>query len=168
MSAPSLRFEPEPQDVARVGEVVRSTGFFSPEEIRIAEELVEARLRHGEASGYHFVFQERAGVLLGYTAFGPIPATRSSWDLYWIAVGREHRGQRLGRALLDVTEAQIRQLGGSRVYADTSGRSQYAPTHRFYERCGYTLAATLEDYYAPGDAKRTYLKVLGAGPREES
>lgn len=160
MSAPRYRYEPTQEDVLGVRALVRSTGFFSEEEIRIAEELVELRLERGESSGYHFVFQELEGELVGYTAFGPIPATISSWDLYWIAVDDAHRGRKLGRALLAETEARLRGLGGTRVYADTSGREQYRPTHRFYERCGFTLAASLADYYAPGDAKLTYLKIL--------
>ncbi len=157
---PSFRSEPAAKDVAAVRAVVASTGFFSEEEVRIAEELVEVTLEKGQAEGYHFVFLEMGGSLVGYTAFGPIPATRSSWDLYWIAVHASRRGQNLGRVLLDETEARIRAAGGTRVYADTSGRAQYAPTHRFYEACGYHRAAELPDYYAPGDAKLTYCKKL--------
>jgi hypothetical protein len=37
------------------------------------------------------------------------------------------------------------------IVLDTSGRREYAPTRAFYERLGYTLAATVADFYAPGD-----------------
>jgi hypothetical protein len=33
---------------------------------------------------------------------------------------------------------------------------------RFYERCGYTLQAVIDDFYAPGDSKAIYGKVLGS------
>jgi hypothetical protein len=46
------------------------------------------------------------------------------------------------------------------MYVDTSGRAQYAPTRAFYEHMGYERAAVLEDFYAPGDAKVIYSKIL--------
>jgi hypothetical protein len=36
----------------------------------------------------------------------------------------------------------------------------YAPTRGFYELCGYTMASGLDDFYGPGDARITYVKVL--------
>jgi len=51
-------------------------------------------------------------------------------------------------------------LGARRVYADTSARPQYAPTRAFYEASGYAPTAFLEDFYAPGDGKVIYVKVL--------
>jgi hypothetical protein len=50
------------------------------------------------------------------------------------------------------------------VYAETSSRPQYEPTRSFYRACGYRLEARLEDFYAPGDGKVIFLKVLGPQP----
>ncbi|MBL8851541.1 MAG: hypothetical protein JNG89_17790, partial [Planctomycetaceae bacterium] len=61
-----------------------------------------------------------------------------------------------------LTERLIAKRGGRRVYAETSGREQYAPTRAFYERCGYQREATLKDFYAPGDDKVVYGKVVGS------
>jgi GNAT superfamily N-acetyltransferase len=159
-----LRAEVAEADLEAVRRVVTSTGFFDAEEIGIAVELVEAHLARGEASGYLFRFAEvdRGGgrVVAGYTCFGPIPGTRSSWDLYWIAVEEGQRGLGLGQTLLAATEAEVQARGGTRLYADTSGRAQYAPTRAFYLRTGFVEAAHLEDYYAPGDGKITFAKAL--------
>ncbi|MBN2294174.1 MAG: hypothetical protein JXM70_17235, partial [Pirellulales bacterium] len=51
-----FRTEAVPQDRRRVREIAASTGFFSPEEIEIAVELIDERLSKGPASGYEFVF----------------------------------------------------------------------------------------------------------------
>jgi hypothetical protein len=61
---------------------------------------------------------------------------------------------------MNEAERRIRDLGGLRVYVDTSGRAQYAPTRAFYERLGYLPAAVLDDFYAPGDPKVIYCKAL--------
>ncbi|MDH4072584.1 MAG: GNAT family N-acetyltransferase, partial [Gammaproteobacteria bacterium] len=68
--------------------------------------------------------------------------------------------QGLGTTLLKESESVIRRLGGTRVYIDTSGRAQYASTRAFYESAGYTVAADLADFYAPGDAKIVFCKRL--------
>ncbi|MBN2425738.1 MAG: GNAT family N-acetyltransferase [Calditrichaceae bacterium] len=148
------------QDEENVRNIVASTGFFSQEEIDIAVELVTERLEKGLASGYHFIFAEVENRTVGYTCFGPIPATKLSYDLYWIAVHANMRGSGIGKKLMTESEKAIAGLGGNRVYIETSGRDQYIPTRQFYLTCDYTEAAVLDDFYAPGDAKYLYLKVL--------
>lgn len=169
-----FRHEPVAEDGPRVRRLTAATGFFRPEEVAIAVELVEERLAKGAASGYEFVFaDDREGAgdggpagrpeereLAGYACFGPIPLTESSYDLYWIAVAPQRQGEGLGRRLLAAAEERVRAAGGRRIYLDTSTRPQYAPTRAFYLACGYRLAAELADFYAPGDGKAIFVKVL--------
>jgi GNAT superfamily N-acetyltransferase len=154
-----FRTEPRPEDIAAVRHIVTSTGFFRPDEIDIAVELVEERLDQGlEASGYHFVFADKGGGAVGYACFGPIPCSLTSWDLYWIAVDAAAQRGGLGRALLDAAEASIRAQGGKAVYIETSAKPQYDATRFFYEACGYALEHVFADFYAPGDGKAVYSK----------
>ena len=149
-------------DSAAVGRVATATEFFSSEEVAVAVELVDTRLAQGAASGYDFVLADIDGELAGYTCFGPIPATAASYDLYWIIVDPRHQGRGLGRMLLERSEEAIRAAGGRRVYIETSSRPQYEPTRGFYLRTGYTQAALLDDFYAPGDGKLIYVRAIGA------
>lgn len=157
---PSLRLAVGPQDPAAIRRMAEATGFFSAAEAAVAEELVNERLSKGTDSGYEFVLAEIDGRLAGYTCYGPVPLTASGYDLYWIVVSPALQGQGLGRLLLEETEHRIRRTGGTRLYADTSGRDQYAGTRTFYERAGFQREAVLEDFYAPGDAKVIYSKPL--------
>jgi hypothetical protein len=50
--------------------------------------------------------------------------------------------------------------GGARLYAETSSRPQYAPTRAFYRAAGFDPAAELPDFYAPGDGKVVFAKLL--------
>lgn len=159
-----------PADADRIEAVTRATGFFSEEEIGIARELAEENLAKGEVgSEYYFLILDAQAGDLGesqrspdidaYACFGPIPGTRASYDLYWIVVAPSAQGRGLGRALVSAVEERLREVGGKRLYADTSSRAQYAPTRAFYERCGFTQVALLEDYYDDGDGKVMYAKV---------
>jgi GNAT superfamily N-acetyltransferase len=159
----NLRSNPRESDRAAVLAVVKATGFFSEEEEAIAVELVDEALARGPASGYEFLFADapdQAEKILGYTCFGPIPGTESSFDLYWIAVTPTGQGKGLGRHLLLATEEAARRLGATHIYADTSGQDKYAPTRAFYTRMGYQAEAVLRDYFAPGDDKILFSKAF--------
>ena len=164
MSDPQQPFRstPAPADPARVGELLTATAFFRADEVAIGIELIEERIAQGAASGYELLFADDPATprLLGYSCFGEIPLTRGSWDLYWIAVAPDAQGRGLGRRLLTESEQRIAAAGGHRVFVDTSGRADYAPTRAFYERCGYHAAARLTDFYAPGDDKVVYARTL--------
>jgi len=161
-TAIAFRSSVSEKDHAAVRQMVESTGFFYPEEVDTAVELVEDRLAKGSRCGYHFLFAEHDGHPLGYTSFGPIALTKESYDLYWIVVAKDYRGKGLGTQLLEQTEEVIASYGGRRVYIETSARPLYTPTRAFYLARGYSQVAEIEDFYAPGDAKAMYLKILRA------
>ena len=54
----------------------------------------------------------------------------------------------------------IRELGGRRVYVETSSRRLYAPTREFYTGLGYRRQALIPEFYGPGDVKIIYAKEL--------
>jgi ribosomal protein S18 acetylase RimI-like enzyme len=159
------REEVRPEDREAVGRLVRATGFFSEEESGIAVELVDERLAKGEASGYLFLFAEEEARLSGYACFGPIPGSLHSCDLYWIAVDPNGQGRGIGKKLLAESERLMAERGARRVYADTSSRPQYEPTRAFYLACGYRQEAFLPDFYAPGDGKVIFVKLLVSSSR---
>lgn len=159
--AETFRSSPRPADPELVRGLVRSTGFFSDDEVAVAGELVEAYLTHGPDSTYRFIFAESVGRLAGYACYGQIPLTKASHDLYWIAVRPDRQGNGLGRRLIGMAEAELRAAGGARLYVDTSSRPQYAATRAFYRRLGYSPIAELPDFYAPGDGKIVFAKSLG-------
>jgi ribosomal protein S18 acetylase RimI-like enzyme len=163
-TGPAVRRDFRPSDRESVRGLLTGTGFFNTEELDVAMELVDDRLAHGEASHYRFLVAELDGAVVGYACWGPILGTAESADLYWIAVDRSTQGRGVGRALLDEAERWIAAEGRTRVYLETAGRPQYQPTRAFYLACGYRIIAELEHFYAPGDAKVVFLRVLVPGP----
>jgi len=160
VSATEIRRELRSADGEPVQRLLEATGFFNPEEIAVAMELVTDRLALGDISHYRFLVAERDDRVVGYAAWGPIPGTAESADLYWIAVDPAAQGLGIGRALLAESERWMADEGRLRVYVETAGRVQYRPTRAFYVACGYDVAAIFEDFYSPGDAKVVFLKVL--------
>ena len=157
----SIRYEVVKEDVTRIGNLVEATGFFRPDEVKIAIELVEERLEKGPGSGYFFVVAQQAGKVIGYGCYGPIPCTLTSHDIYWIAVSPDFQGMGLGKIILTEMERLIFESNGKRAYAETSTQMRYASTRSFYEGCGYHCEVVLEDFYEPGDGKAIYSKMMG-------
>ena len=156
----TFREQVQLDDRETVRHLCAGTGFFHDYEVDTAVELVDERLAKGPASGYHFVFAERNGQVLGYTCYGPIALTAASYDLFWIAVDQAYQGQKIGKILLEKSEELILAAGGRQVYIETSNRGQYASTRGFYLRCGYRETAVLTDFYDLGDDKVIYVKAL--------
>jgi len=104
-----------------------------------------------EASGYTFIVYRQEEQVLGYACYGPRALTYGTYDLYWIAVDSTRRQGGVGRALLAYLEQSVHGLGGHLVFVETSGTQKYEATRRFYLATGYTLEATIRDFYAPGD-----------------
>ncbi|HEX7080520.1 MAG TPA: GNAT family N-acetyltransferase [Gammaproteobacteria bacterium] len=161
-SSPGIRLRRSPRrtDVAAVRALARKTGVFTDAEQAVAAELVSERLRAGRKSGYFFAFADLDGAPVGYAAWGPVPMTAASYDLYWIVVDPAVQRLGLGRRLLELAEAAVRERGGRRLYVETSSRESYARTRRFYRRAGYRRAAVFPDFYADGDHKFVLCKHL--------
>lgn len=156
----ALRLEPINSDRDAIRRIVESTGLFRPAEIDIAVELVDERLTKGVSSGYEFVFAELDNQVIGYACFGHNSMTVASFDLYWICVAKAKHGLGVGRALLAAAEEGVRLAGGIRLYIETSTRPDYLATRGFYLQCGYHLEAALQDFYAAGDGKATFVKAF--------
>ena len=154
------RSRPRSADVPALRALVDATGVFYPVERAIALELLEERLARGPKAGYSFFFAERDGELVGYCAWGNVPLTKQSYDLYWIAVAPSCQGEGVGQALMLLAEGAVAKRGGGGLYIETSSRDVYDRTRRFYRKAGYAQVARLKDFYAPGDDKVMFCKTI--------
>jgi ribosomal protein S18 acetylase RimI-like enzyme len=133
---------------------------FNAAEAATVAELLGDYLGRPDHNGYFFLTAELDGQVAGFACYGPTPLTEGTFDLYWVAVRPEHKGQGIGRTLVQQVEQEIRQQGGRLLLADTSGTAAYDRTREFYERSGFRRAATIPDFYRPGDALILYVKRL--------
>lgn len=161
--APALRGDLTPLDVGAIGALCAASGYFTAEEVAVAEELAGDRVSRGTASDYRFLVADDAAGIVGYACFGRVAGTDAAWDLYWIVVRPDAQGSGLGRDLVQATAAEAARAGGRRLYAETSGRALYAPTRGFYARAGFALQAVLPGFYGPGDDKQIWMRPIETG-----
>ena len=141
--------------------LTRATGLFREEEVATAVELLDESLDGDD--DYTFVGAFDGDQLVGYACWGPTSGTVTTSDLYWIAVDRSRQGTGIGSQLLTEVERRLMADGRRLVVVETSSRGDYAPTRAFYEARGYTRAARIPGYSAPGDDLVIYTKELTTG-----
>jgi ribosomal protein S18 acetylase RimI-like enzyme len=159
----TVRFT-RPADRQAIMALIHATGFFNVLEVDVAREVLDDALLRGPRGHYQSYCMTVDRRPVGWVCFGPTPCTRGTFDIYWIAVHPQHQGRGVGRRLMAHAEKMIAARHGRLVVVETSGRAAYLPTRQFYARVGYDRAASVPDFYAPGDAKAIYVKRLAPPP----
>lgn len=141
------------------------TGAFTPQELEVLEEVLRDTLRGGEdakdETAYRLCTLREQDRLAGFLIYGRTPMTAFAYDLYWIVVEPTLQRTGVGRRLVAVMENALRaSTGRGIVRVETSGKEEYAGQRVFYERCGFSLAGRIVDFYRPGDDLLTYVKVV--------
>lgn len=148
-------------DTSYLKEILDSAGFFYDYEVDIAIELAQENIDKGEEkSGYIFLIVEENGTPVAFACYGKNPGTIDSYDLYWIAVHKNQRGNGIGKIIMKKVEEHVKQLKGKKLWIETSSRELYNPTREFYLKTDCELVAELPDYYGDGDSKCVFLKKL--------
>ncbi len=153
----------QPDDLEELVRITAATGFFRPEEVVVAREVLAECASKGEASGYQTWVAANGLRALGYVCFGQTPLTRGTWDIYWIAVDPSQQRQGIGQLLMRHAEEEIGRQGGRLVLVETSAQEMYKPTLSFYSALNYQEVSCIPDFYDLGDAKVTFAKSLVPG-----
>ena len=141
--------------------LIKATRFFLPDEIKVAEELIDIYLNQPEQQDYKIEGgEDQTGKVAGYITYGPTPLTEGTWDLYWIAVSPEVQSQGYGRLLVRHLEDEVKENGGRLVIIETSSQPKYLPTRKFYEKLGNREMARIPDFYRSGDDRVIFGKYL--------
>ncbi|MEN8614984.1 GNAT family N-acetyltransferase [Dehalogenimonas sp. THU2] len=150
----------EPADKAAIMSFLGRVPEFAPDEIPVAEEVLDACTGNPLTSGYYCLIAENDGRVAGYVCYGNTPLTKGNWEIYWIAVDPVSQGLGIGRELMRRAEAGIRSRGGWQVTLETSSTPLYDKTRRFYLKCGYAEITRIPDFYDRGDDLVMYFKKL--------
>lgn len=150
------------QDKAAVLGLVRATGFFTPAEVAVAEELIDIYLERPDQTDYDVVVVEdevaEAATPVGYMTWGPTPLAEDAYDLYWMAVAPSQQGKGRGKELVRWLEAEVGRRNGRIIVIETSSQPKYRGTRQFYIDLGYNEVARIPDFYRAGDDRVIYAK----------
>ncbi|MDR1726366.1 MAG: GNAT family N-acetyltransferase [Acidobacteriota bacterium] len=157
----ALRREDRPALAALVAAVEN----FNAAERECAMELVDIYLGDEAQRDYRFAVVDGAAgdgaaTVAAYACWGPVPLTRGTFDLYWIAAHPAARRRGLGRLLMEHVQGRARLEGGRILVAETSAKESYRGTIAFYQRLGFQEVSHIRDFYDVGDDRLIFIRRL--------
>jgi ribosomal protein S18 acetylase RimI-like enzyme len=148
-------------DRSTIAGLIVSVDHFNQAEAECALELIDIYLNDPQQTDYQVIvatdFESQPHA---YACWGPVPLTRGTYDLYWIATHPDSRGRGFGRALIAHIENIIMESGGRLLVAETSAKKSYEGTMEFYRRLGFEAASQIKDFYDVGDDRLIFIKRL--------
>jgi ribosomal protein S18 acetylase RimI-like enzyme len=153
---------PRPADAPAIERLAKETGVFTPDEIRVVNEMLDEFFDPQPRDDHTFLIYRngKPDDVAGFACYGPTPLTDRVWDLYWICVDRATQRHGIGSVLLEQVEKDLCAHHARAIYLETSDSDSYAAAREFYERHGYMCVAHIKDFYAVGDGKVLYHKKL--------
>jgi len=153
-----------PDDREKISRLLSQRNVFSHEEIKVALEVIDEALNGAGKRDYQvYCAFDGDQNLAGFICFGPIPMTEKCYDLYWIMVDETSSRQGVGGRLLGLMEKFVAREGARRIYVETSSTAPYEAARSFYERHGYQLVCSMNDFYRKGDHKMIFMKEVWHG-----
>jgi ribosomal protein S18 acetylase RimI-like enzyme len=152
------------KDRFRLEAILKAQTHFKPAEIEVALELIDIVLTVPRQEDYRIrCIQGADGEVRGYICYGKAPLTESTYDLYWIVVHPIFWNQGAGSSLIQHAEEDLRQRDARLLLIETSSLPSYERPRAFYKKHGYQEQACIFDYYALGDHKLIFGKILTPG-----
>ncbi|KJH69910.1 GNAT family N-acetyltransferase [Aliterella atlantica] len=150
-----------PEDTTALIALADATGLFPPSGLELLRQMLTNSLaKDSDTAPFWITDDDREPVGVAYCE--PERMTDSTWNLQLIAIHPNRQGQGRGRKLLHYVEQALMVRGGRMLLVETSGLPELERTRGFYLKCGYEEEARIRDFYATGDDKVVFRKVLNA------
>lgn len=143
------------EDLADVRLVLDSTGLFPAS---MLDEMVEPFLS-GDAPHVWLVAISESQAH-GFAYCEPERMTEGTYNLLAIAVSADRQRSGIGAELVRQVEKEVRKSDGRLLLVETSTDSDQDGARAFYLREGFDEEARIRDFYAPGQTKVVFWKMV--------
>ncbi|MBE9049511.1 GNAT family N-acetyltransferase [Nostocales cyanobacterium LEGE 11386] len=147
-----------PDDTTALIAIADAIGF-QPNELEELSKMLADYFSSDRDSDRFWIADDDNG-LVGVAYCEPERMTNRTWNLQLIAIRPDRQGQGRGATLLRYVEQTLTARGGRMLLVETSGLPVFERTRAFYAKCGYEEEARIRDFYAAGDDKVVFRKVL--------
>lgn len=146
-----------PTDIPALEQIIRAVGLFTPEEATGFAGTLSSHFEGDDLTASHLWLIAGEGNGAAYLAPEPSPGV---WYLLFLGVRPEARRRGIARALVAAVERRLRPQGARMLLIDTSTTPAMTAARELYAQLGYEPIAQISDYWAPGDGKLTFRRIL--------
>lgn len=146
----------ETKDIPALKIVLDETGLFPGE---MLPDMVSGFLSDQESREI-WLTCELDGEAIGFCYAAPEPLTDGTWNMLAIAVHPSKQGSGYGGAIVRRLETLLHDDGHRVLIVDTSGKDEFVPTREFYRKSGYVEEARIRHFWAEGDDKVVFWKLI--------
>ena len=150
-----------PDDTTALIALADATGLFPPSALELLRQMLTDSLGGNSDTESFWITDDDNGPV-GVAYCEPERMTDRTWNLQLIAIHPDRQGQGRGTKLLRYVEQALTARRGRVLVVETSGLPEFDRTRAFYAKCGYEEEARIRDFYAKGDDKVVFRKVLNA------
>ncbi len=150
-----------PADMPALIDLAEATGLFPPSGLALLRQILTDSLGNDGDTDPFWLTDDDDG-LVGVAYCEPERMTDRTWNLQLIAIHPKQQRQGRGVKLLHYVEQVLMMRGGRMLLVETSGLPDFEPIRKFYVKCGYEEEARIRDFYATGENKVVFRKVLNA------
>lgn len=136
-----------------------ATKLFQPDELGELEGMLTDYFNGTLGDDQSWIVDDEGGVR-GAAYYAPEMMSDGTWNLYFIGVHPDQQGQGRGTSLLNHVEQALIAQGQRMLLVETSGLGRFEQTRAFYRKNGYDEEARIRDFYATGDDKIVFRRVL--------
>jgi ribosomal protein S18 acetylase RimI-like enzyme len=122
----------------------------------------ETLVNYLEGKSEDLWFTADDGEPVGVAYCAPEPVTDGTWNLLMLWTRHDRHGQGHGSALVSHVEKILIERGVRLLIVETSGSAAFETARAFYDRCGFTQEARIQNFFAAGDDKIVYTKPLSS------
>lgn len=146
-------------DIPALLALADATGLFPPSGLELLRQMLVDALGDNSESEHFWITDDDNGPV-GVAYCESERMTDRTWNLQLIAIHPDLQGQGRGAKLLRYVEQALRVRGGRVLLVETSGLPSFERTRSFYKKCGFEEEARIRDFYAAGDDKVVFRKLL--------
>lgn len=143
-------------DVEALKGILDSSGLFPSEYL---EDMILPYLSD-PTSEEIWVTYVQEGTLMGFGYCVPEKLTDGTYNLLAIAVDKMSQGFGIGSKMVSYLEEVLKRQKKRILIVDTSSGEEYVLTRSFYLKAGYSIVATIKDFWKDGEDKVTFYKRL--------
>lgn len=144
-------------DLSFLKKTIDSTELFPSE---LLDEMIDDYLHNSNSQDIWITSIDEKNTPISVAFCAPEKLTEGTYNLYAIAVHKNHQGKGVGADMMRYLENRLSESNQHLLIVETSSLPTFELTRQFYVQLEYHQEAIIRNFYSKGDDKVIFIKQL--------